>query len=65
MELTCREGDVDLLDANELVIASAGMILRDYRIAIDPIDEESVSVFKAAGYKIVESANFNISMIKE
>ena len=60
-----REGDVDLLDANELVIASAGMILRDYRIAIDPIDEASESVFKAAGYKIVESANFNISMIKE
>ena len=59
-----KDGDVDLLDSNELVIATAGMILRNYRIAIDPVDKESVSVFKAAGYKIVESANFDISMIK-
>ena len=59
------EGDVDLLDANEIVIASACMILRNYKIAIDPLDEESVSVFKAAGYKTVSSKDFDINMIKQ
>ena len=59
-----KDGDVDLLDSNELVIATAGMILRNYKIAIDPVDKESVTVFKAAGYNIVESKNFDISMIK-
>lgn len=58
------EGDVDLLDHNDLVIASAGMLLREQKIAIDPVDEESVTVFKATGYNIVESKNFDISMIK-
>jgi hypothetical protein len=58
------DGDVDLLDSNDLVIATAGMILRDYRIAIDPIDSDSVSVFRAAGYRVIESSQFNISMIK-
>ena len=58
------EGDVDLLDANEIVIASACMILRKYKIAIDPLDEESASVFKAAGYKTVSSKEFNLNMIK-
>ena len=58
------DGDVDLLDSNDLVIATAGMILRDYRIAIDPIDQDSVSVFRAAGYRVIESSQFNISMIK-
>ena len=59
------EGDVDLLDTNELVIATAGMILRDYKIAIDPVDNDSAAVFKAAGYRIVDSASFNIKMIKQ
>lgn len=58
------EGDVDLLDANEIVIASACMILRKYKIAIDPLDEGSASVFNAAGYKTVSSKDFNINMLK-
>jgi hypothetical protein len=58
------EGDVDLLDHNGLVIATAGMILTEHKIAIDPIDQDSVSVFKAAGYRVIESSQFNISMIK-
>lgn len=58
------DGDVDLLDSNDLVIATAGMILRDYKIVIDPIDSDSVSIFKAAGYRVIESSQFNISMIK-
>lgn len=58
------EGDVDLLDPNDLVIASAGMILREKMIAIDPIDSESKSVFEAAGYKTISSKDFNINMLK-
>ena len=58
------DGDVDLLDHNDVVIASAGMLLRDHKIAIDPVDEDSAVKFKAAGYKVVDSASFNLSMIK-
>lgn len=58
------DGDVDLLDHNDVVIASAGMLLRDHKIAIDPVDEDSAVKFKAAGYKVVDSASFNLLMIK-
>ena len=50
--------------SNGLVIATAGMILTEHKIAIDPIDQDSVSVFRAAGYRVIESSQFNISMIK-
>lgn len=58
------DGDVDLLDHNDLVIATAGLLLREPKIAIDPVDEDSAVMFKAAGYKVVDSASFNLSMIK-
>ena len=58
------DGDVDLLDHNDLVIASAGMLLRDAKIAIDPVDDDSAVMFRAAGYEVVDSASFNISMVK-
>lgn len=58
------DGDVDLLDHNDVVIASAGMLLRDSKIAIDPVDEDSTVKFMAAGYAVVDSASFNLSMIK-
>ena len=58
------DGDVDLLDHNDVVIASAGMLLRDSKIAIDPVDEDSTVKFMAAGYTVVDSASFNLSMIK-
>ena len=58
------DGDVDLSDHNDLVIASAGMLLREPKIAINPVDEDSAVKFKAAGYKVVDSASFNLSMIK-
>ena len=60
-----KEGDVDLLDSNDLVIATAGMLLRDKMIAIDPVDSESASVFKAAGYRIIDSREFDINMINQ
>lgn len=58
------DGDVDLLDHNDIVIATAGLLLREPKIAIDPVDEDSTIKFKAAGYKVVDSASFKLSMIK-
>ena len=59
------DGDVDLLDHNDMVIATAGLLLRKSKIAIDPIDDDSVVKFKAAGYRVVDSTSFNLSMIKQ
>lgn len=58
------DGDVDLLDHNDMVIATAGLLLRESKIAIDPVDDNSVVKFKAAGYRVVDSTSFNLSMIK-
>lgn len=58
------DGDVDLLDHNDIVIATAGLLLREPKIAIDPVDEDSTIKFKAAGYKVVDSVSFKLSMIK-
>ena len=58
------DGDVDLLDHNGIVIATAGIILEKQKIAIDPIDIESKLVFERAGYKIIDSREFDINMIK-
>jgi hypothetical protein len=59
------EGDVDLLDHNDLVIATAGMILTENNVVIDPVDNESKTVFEAAGYKTVSSKDFDINMLKK
>ncbi len=56
-----KEGDVDLLDHNGLVIASAGLLLKDRKVAIDPVDEASKAVFVAAGYKVIDSSAFDIN----
>ena len=59
------DGDVDLLDHNDMVIATAGLLLRKSKIAIDPVDDDSVVKFKAARYRVVDSTSFNLSMIKQ
>ena len=58
------EGDVDLTDADGIVLASAGMLIRKSKIAIDPTDDNSTSIFESAGYNIVYSDSFNINDIK-
>lgn len=58
------EGDVDLTDADGIVLASAGMLIREAQIAIDPADDTSTSIFESAGYTIIYSDNFNINDIK-
>jgi DEAD/DEAH box helicase domain-containing protein len=58
------EGDVDLTDADGIVLASAGMLIRESMVAIDPIDNNSTAIFESAGYTILYSNNFNINDIK-
>ena len=60
-----HEGEVDLLDKNDIVLASAGMILKMNMVVIDPIDHESEVVFEMAGYKIISSKDFDINMLKQ
>lgn len=57
------DGDVDLTDPNGVVIASAGMLLRNHKIAIDPVDGESAAIFTAAGYRVVKADEFNLEMV--
>lgn len=59
-----HEGDVDLLDKDGVVIASAGILLKEYQIAIDPVDEDSRQIFERAGYKIISSNEFSIELLK-
>ena len=58
------DGEVDLQDKDGIVIASAGMLLKQQQIAIDPTDFESEQVFKRAGYKVISSVDFNINELK-
>ena len=60
-----HEGDVDLLDRDGVVIATAGLLLDNYKIAIDPVDEDSKKIFESAGYRVVSSKNFNIELIRQ
>ena len=58
------EGDVDLLDPNDVVLATAGLLLEKYNIAIDPVDDDSRQIFERAGYRVVSSKDFRIDMLK-
>lgn len=57
------DGDTDLTDSDGIVLASAGMLLRDKKVAINPSDEHSKTILETAGYKILYSQNFNINDI--
>ena len=39
------------------------MIIRDLKIVIDPADDNSESIFEAAGFKIFTAENFDINEI--
>lgn len=58
------EGDVDLLNEEGIVIASAQMILTEQKMVIDPVDEASEKVFADGGYKVITAADFSIDNIK-
>jgi DEAD/DEAH box helicase domain-containing protein len=59
------EGDTDITDSEGIVLASAAMLIRESKVAIDPIDDNSAMIFKSAGYTIVNSNNFNVDDIKK
>ena len=58
------DGDVDLTDTDGIVLASAGMLIKESKVAIDPIDEDSATILKQAGYTIINSNNFDINVLK-
>ena len=60
-----KEGESELIDDDGIVVATAGMILQNGKIAIDPLDEKSKIVFEKQGYKAVSSIDFDINMIIE
>ncbi len=57
-----HEGDVDLLNEEGIVIATAGLLLPEQKIAIDPLPE-SIEVFQNHGYTTMTSDEFNIASI--
>lgn len=59
------DGDVDLLDPNGVVIATAGLLLEQYKIAIDPIDNDSRKIFERAGYNVISSDEFSVELVKK
>ena len=59
-----HEGDVDLMDKDGVVIATAGMLLKEYNVAIDPVDDDSKNIFERAGYKVISSDEFNVELLK-
>jgi hypothetical protein len=59
-----QDGEVELLDEAGQVIATAGMLLKDYALAIDPVDEASRRAFEAHGYETTTSEAFHIDMLK-
>ena len=59
------DGDVDLLDHNGVVIATAGLLLEQYKIAIDPVDDDSKQIFERAGYRVISSNEFSIDLLKQ
>ena len=59
-----HEGNVDLMDKDGVVIASAVMLLEEYKIAIDPVDDDSKKIFERAGYKVVSSDEFSVELVK-
>lgn len=58
-----HEGDVDLIDNDGIVIASAQMILSELKIAIEPVDEQSSETFISCGYHVIAASDFNINNI--
>lgn len=60
-----EEGNIDLTDNDGDVIASASMLFKDKKIAIDPLDKESEIEFNKRGYRVINSTDFNIDMLKE
>lgn len=58
-----HEGETDLLGEGDIVLATAAMIIKSHKIAIEPMDDNSEKIFKAAGYKVVSKDEFSIDLL--
>ena len=59
-----EDGNVALTDKDDMVIAEARMLLKEYNIAIDPVDDDSKQILERAGYKVITSDEFSIELLK-
>ena len=53
-----------MLDKDGVVIATAGMLLKEYNIAINPVDNDSRKIFERAGYNVISSDEFSVELVK-
>lgn len=58
-----HEGVVELTDEDNIVIASAAMIIDNPKIAIEPCDDNDKVVFEQKGYKVIAQEDFNLETI--
>lgn len=59
-----HDGIVELIDDDNAVIASAGLIIDNPKIAIDPMDSSSRVAFEQQGYRTMTANEFNVESIK-
>lgn len=57
------DGKFELTDENNVVIASAAMIIDNPKIAIDPASDEDKNAFEENGYRVIKQEEFNVDMI--
>jgi hypothetical protein len=38
--------------------------LDQYKLAINPVDDDSKKIFERAGYKVISSDEFNVELLK-
>lgn len=58
------EGEGDLTNEDDEVIASARMILKEQKIAINSDSDTYTEVFIRQGYKVISSSEFTVELIK-
>jgi hypothetical protein len=59
-----KDGETELTNDDGVVVASAGMILDERKIVIDPIDDKSKYEFIKQGYDVLSSKDFDINKLR-
>lgn len=59
------EGEGDLTNEEDEVIASASMILKEQKIAINSYSDTDTETFIRQGYKVISSNEFTVELIKQ
>ncbi|MGL5980666.1 MAG: DEAD/DEAH box helicase [Phocaeicola sp.] len=57
------EGEGELTNDDEEVIASAMMLLKEQKLAIVPFNDTSTTVFEKHGYKAIQANEFSINLV--